>query len=282
MKYLSLTALPPVLLGFCILASNPASADEMTFTPRASLTIASYEFTQTPRPGALAPTNINDNDFPEVKFGVTFKILGIGGTFIGRGFYLDLAVQKSLDEEDDFSLTDPNLPLPDNTFTETFKGDRQDSSITLGRKFMDNRAALYVGYKTGKSEASGNQGQHLSFEEKGYFIGANYAWLIGNKGALSINLAYADLDGDLVEQVTNPAFDGLTVPLDTNATSNAQGLSYGIAWSARLSQTISYALSIDARSYTFEDVRDSNPDAIPSNEFKEEFLSASFSLYYQF
>ncbi len=277
---------PAVILGLTLfLSSVSAHAGEMTFTPRASLSIASYEFTQTARPGALAPTNINNNDFPEVKFEVTFKIFGVGGTFIKDDFYLDLALQQSLNEEDDFTLTDPNLALPNNTFTETFKGDRQDSSITLGRKFLNKRAALYLGYKTGKSEASGNQGQHLLFEEDGFFIGANYAWVVGNKGAVSVNLAYADLDGELVEDVTNPAFASppLNLPLDTNAASNAQGLSYGVTWSSRLSKTLSYSLGLDARSYTFEDVTNRIPNtANPSSEFKEEFLSTTFSLFFVF
>lgn len=269
--------------GAIMITCNPGySSQDFRFTPRASLSLASYEFTQSARPGALDPTGINNNDFPEVKFDVTFKILGVGGTFIKDDIYLDIALQKSLEEEDSFSMSDPNLPLPGNTFSETFKGDRQDTSITLGKRFLDNRAAVYVGYKTGKSEASGNQGQHLKFEEKGYFIGANYAWVFQGKGALSVNLAFADLDGDLVEDVTNQAFDGLTFPLDTNASSDAQGLSYGITWSARLSDDLSYSLGVDAKSYTFDDVTDKNPNAIPSDEFEETFVSITYSLFFLF
>ena len=270
------------VVGAMALWTLSVNADEITFTPRASLSFASYEFTQSPRPNALAGAGLTINDFPEVKFDVTFKILGIGGTFISGDYYLDLALSKSLEEEDSFSLTDPNLPLPDNTFKETFKGDRSDSSITLGRKFLNQRAALYLGYKTGESQADGNQGQSLSFEEEGFFIGANYAWIVAGKGAVSVNLAYADLDGDLVEEVTNPAFSTVTVPLDTDASSNAQGLSYGITWSARLNDSLSYSVGLDARKYTFEDVKDVNPTAIPSDEFEEKFLETNFKLYFLF
>lgn len=256
-------------------------ADKLTFTPRASLSIASYEFTQTARPGALASTGINNDDFPEVKFDVTFKILGVGGTFFKNGYYFDLALQKSLEEEDSFTLIDPGLP--GGSFNETFKGDREDTSITLGRKILDNRGAIYLGYKTGKSEADGNQGQHLSFEEDGLFIGANYSWVIPGSGVFSVNLAFANLDGDLTEEVTNPAFASPAVldnPLDTNATSDAQGLSYGISWSSRLSDGLSYSIGLDARSYTFDNVTDVNPATIPSSEFEETFINASFSLFF--
>lgn len=285
MKYVSKVLISGLLGCGTGYFSTSVVADELTFTPRASISIASYEFTQSPRPGALAPTGINNNDFPEVKFDVTFKILGVGATIFKNGFYLDLMIQKSLEEEDSFSMSDPNLPLPGNTFSENFKGDRQDTSLTIGRKILDNRGAIYAGYKTGKSEADGDQGQHLSFEEDGFFIGTNYAWIIPDSGVFSINLAFADLNGDLREDVTNPAFASpavLAVPLDTNASSDAQGLSYGIAWSSRISDSLSYSLSLDAKSYTFDNVTDANPDAIPSSEFKETFISTSLSIFFLF
>jgi hypothetical protein len=216
---------------------------------------------------------------------VTFKILGVGATLFKSGYYLDLLLQKSLQEKDSFTLTDPALPLPGNTFHETFEGDRQDVTLTLGRKILNNQGGVYVGYKSGKSEASGDQGQNLKFEEKGFFIGANYSWPLTAKGVFSVNLAFADLDGDLTEQVTNPAFASpavLAVPLDINASSDAQGVSYGVSWSAALSDTLSYSLGIDAKSYTFDRVRDENPAVIPSDEFKEKFVSATFSVFFLF
>ena len=283
MKYVSIMVVAGLILSSTGIFLSTARADEMTFTPRASLSIASYEFSQTSRPGALAPTGINNNDFPEVKFDVTFKILGVGATFFKNGYYFDLALQKSLEEEDSFTLNDPGLP--GGSFNENFKGDREDSSMTLGRKILDNRGAIYIGYKTGKSEADGNQGQHLSFEEDGFFIGANYSWVIPDSGVISVNLAFADLDGELTEDVTNPAFESpavLDVPLDINASSDAQGLSYGISWSSRLSNSLSYTIGIDARSYTFDNIVDSNPATITSAEFEETFISTSASLFFLF
>ena len=269
------------------LFSTTATAAEMTFTPRASISFASYKFSQTARPGALTPTNpsapvINGGEFPEVTFDVTFKILGVGGTFFKDGYYLDVAASKSADEEDSFTLEDPALPQ---TFVETFKGDRQDFSITLGKKILNNMGGVYVGYKSGKSQADGNQGQSLSFEEKGLFIGANYAWQVSDSGLVSVNFAYADLTGDLMEEVTNPAFASpsyLATPLDINATSDAQGLSYGVSWSSRWSDSISYSLSLDAKNYTFDNIKDKNPNTITSKQFEEKFVSTTLSLYFQF
>ena len=279
-------ALLTVVSSFSLF-STTATASEMTFTPRASISFASYKFSQTARPGALTPTNpsapvINGGEFPEVTFDVTFKILGVGGTFFKDGYYLDVAASKSADEEDSFTLEDPALPQ---TFVETFKGDRQDFSITLGKKILNNMGGVYVGYKSGKSQADGNQGQSLSFEEKGLFIGANYAWQVSDSGLVSVNFAYADLTGDLMEEVTNPAFASpsyLATPLDINATSDAQGLSYGVSWSSRWSDSISYSLSLDAKNYTFDNIKDKNPNTITSKQFEEKFVSTTLSLYFQF
>lgn len=283
MKYPA-SAIKSGLLVFAIFVlSGPLSADELKFVPRASLAVVSYDFTQSPRPNALAPTGINNNEFPEVNFEVTFKMFGVGGTILKNGYYFDVSYQKSLNEEDSFTLEDS--ALPGGVFTETFEGDREDYAVTFGKKFLDNSLGLYGGYKSGTSEASGNQGQVLSFKEDGFFVGANYGWRIANKGVLSVNLAYADLDGDLIEDVNNPAFASpavLAVPLDTDASSDAQGLSYGLSWSSRLTEKLSYSLALDAKKYTFDNVKDKNPNAIPSDEFEEEFVGVTASLFYLF
>lgn len=263
--------------------SGPLSADELKFMPRASLAVVSYDFVQSARPNALAPTGINNNEFPEVNFNVTFKMLGVGGTFLKNGYYFDVSYQKSLEEEDSFTLED--TALPGGVFMETFAGDREDYAVTFGKKFLENRLGLYGGYKAGTSQASGDQGQVLSFKEDGFFVGVNYGWRIGDKGVLSVNLAYADLNGDLKEDVNNPAFASpavLATPLDTDASSDAQGLSYGISWSSRLTQTLSYSLALDAKTYTFDNVRDVNPNALPSDEFEEDFIGITASLFYLF
>ncbi len=283
MKLIAISLSSMAVASSLFLFSMPAQASGVSFTPRASISLARYKFSQTARPGALAPTGINGNEFPEVTFDVTFKILGVGGTFFKDGYYLDLSLQKSADEEDSFTLQDPLLSQP---FVEIFKGDRRDFSLTFGKRILDNRGGVYIGYKTGKSQASGNQGQSLSFEEKGVFVGANYAWRVTDSSLLSLNLAYADLSGDLTEDVTASFFTTgphkPDVPLDINASSDAQGVSYGVSWSSRLTDTISYSLALDAKNYTFNNIKDRNPAVITSHKFEEKFLSTTMSLYFQF
>lgn len=275
-QHADMIAATAVGLGiFSLLFSSLATADDMKVIPRASLSVASYDFTQSARPGALAGTGINGDEFPEVNFNVTFKLLGAGLTLFKDTYYLDLSYQKSLKEEDTFNFEDPAVNF---AYEETFEGDRKDYAITLGKKILDQRGGVYVGYKVGESQADGNQGTTLSFKEKGYFIGGNYGWPIADKGVLSVNLAYAMLDGDLKE-VVSPAFPP---DLSTDATSDAKGLSYGVSWFSSITDQLSYSLGLDVRKYTFDNVKDSNPSAIPSDEFKEEFIAATFSLYYIF
>ena len=268
---------------FPILWPGISSAGDILFIPRTSLSISQYNFTQSKRPGALSPTGINNNEFPEVKFNVTFKMLGIGGSFLKDGYYFDAFYQKSLKEEDSFTLEDP--ALPDGRFSENFKGDREDYAFTFGKKILDKRAGIYIGYKYGKSQASGDQGQDLKFQENGFFIGGNYGWLITETSSLSINLAYARLDGDLTEKTDNPAFASpavLASPLDTNASSDARGLSYGVSWSSRVTDHVSYTIGLDTKKYIFKNVKDSDPNVIPSDEFEEKFKSLTFAGYYLF
>lgn len=269
-----------ILITACVAFYIPTSkADDLLFVPRATLSVASYKFTQSSRPGALAPTGINGDEFPEVEFNVTFKLLGAGATLVKDTYYLDLLYQQSLKEEDTFEFSDPSSGVD---FKETFEGDRKDYAITLGKKILDQRGGVYIGYKVGKSEADGDQGEHLLFKEKGFFIGGNYGVPISDYGVLSFNLAYAVLEGELKEDVNDANFPGVAVPLDTDATSDAKGLSYGISWSSSITDNFSYSLGLDVRKYTFTNVEDSNPNAIPSDEFKEEFISGTLALYYLF
>lgn len=257
----------------------PAQAEKMSFTPRATLAFSSYKFTQTERPGAL-PASINGGVFPAVKFDVTFQILGIGGTFFKDGYYLDLSASKSANEEDSFEFAPMN-------FSETFKGDRSDTNITVGRKILDNRATLYAGYKTGESQAKGDQGQRLKFKEKGFFIGGNYSWPVMQGSVVTLNVAYAQLDGDLTEEVTNPGFIQITQdnglpPLDINANSDATGLSYSLGFASRLTDTMSYSIAYEIKNYTFDNVKDSDPTVITSDEFEEKFKGLNLALFFQF
>jgi hypothetical protein len=275
-----MTAALPVM-GLAVLMPASSFAAESGFIPRASLAVSQYSFTQKERPNVLianVQTN-NQTEFPEVNFDVVFNMLGVGGTFYYDKYYADLFYQHSDYQSDEFVF--PNAVQ---NFVEEFKGNRRDYAFTVGMKILDFRGSIYAGYKVGKSRASGTQQTRLEFIEDGFFVGANYSWPIGN-GNLTVNLAIADLDGELKEQAA-PALNvvGVNVVqnLDLNAESSATGLSYGVAWSAPMMESgWNYSVSVDANQYTFEDVKD-NGTLNPPKEFEEEFVTARVTFSYNF
>lgn len=244
---------------------------ESGFIPRASIGVADYQFSQDAR---------DQIDFPEVNFSVVFNMLGVGGTFYKDNYYIDLFFQHSDNQSDDFEEN-----IQGTNFKERFVGDRKDAAVTVGMKILDFRGSVYGGYKIGVSEATSDLDTKLKFSEDGYFIGGNYSWPIG-KGTLTFNMAVAFLDGSLKEDASAAAeafIQGLHpgAVLDLDADSKATGLSYGISWSAPLSERFTYSVSVDANNYTFKDV-DDDLATDPPDEFEEDFVTAKLSFSYHF
>jgi hypothetical protein len=257
--------LVPSLFFVCILPQAALAADNITFVPRAWVGISDYTFEQGARSGALP----DGSDFPEVEFNVTFKMIGIGMTTAYDRYYFDLSYQDSSDESDKFSNAN---------FSEKLTGDRRDYALTVGMRVLDNRGNIYGGYKNGRSEASGSAGTELTFEEDGFFIGASYGWVIANIGMLSINAAYADLDGEL-EEIPGPGYPtGLSMDADSEAT----GLSYGISWNGIISEQIGYAISFDANDYEFDNLKDKNAIKPLPSKIEETFYTGKVSISYRF
>ena len=245
----------PSLLVASIAPQTVLAVDDVTFVPRAWVGVSDYTFKQGAR----------GNVFPEVEFNVTFKMVGVGLTTVYDRFYVDLSYQDSSDESDTFG-------------PEKLTGDRRDYAATVGMRVLDNRGNVYVGYKNGKSEASGNLGTDLTFEEDGFFIGASYGWVIADAGMLSINAAYADLDGNLKEK-PGPTYDP---SLAMDADSEATGLSYGISWNGKISDKMGYSVSFDANDYEFDNLKDKSATIALPNKIEETFYTGKVSISYRF
>ncbi|MCW8932804.1 MAG: hypothetical protein OQL19_21515 [Gammaproteobacteria bacterium] len=145
-------------------------------------------------------------------------------------------------------------------------------------RVLENRGNVYFGYKNGKSEASGTLGTDLTFEEDGFFIGASYGWVIADAGMLSINAAYADLNGNLKE-VPGPSYP---TNLAMDADSNATGLSYGISWNGNISEKMGYSISFDANDYEFDDLKDNSATLALPDKIEETFYTGKVSISYRF
>ena len=241
--------------------------------PRVSLATSDYNFSQGVRSQILSVGG-QTIDFPEVKFDVNFFMLGVGVTFFQEGKYLDLYYQTSSDESDTFEF-----PEFDN-YSEALSGDRTDYSVTVGMKVLENKGAIYGGYKvgdsgaTGSGNATGGAPTILNFKEDGFFIGVNYSYKIMN-GQISANLAFAALDGSLQE--TNSDFEA-DFQTNLDSSSSAKGLSYGLTWSHKLIEQFTYNVGVDANKYTFKDVSRAAGRPVPPAEFEEKFLTLKFSV----
>lgn len=267
MTKLSKILIPSILAAY-ITPQSAFAADEITFIPRTWVAISDYSFKQGKREDA-----VNGQDFPSVKFDVTFKMLGVGFTTAYDRYYVDLSYQDSADESDTFNGT-----AGGQTFSEKLTGDRRDYSATIGMRVLDNRGNVYVGYKNGRSHATGDAGTRLTFEEDGYFIGASYGWVIAETGMLSFNVAYADLDGNLKEK-PGPAYPtGLSMDADSEAT----GLSYGVSWNGNISEKVGYSVSFDANDYDFDDLKDHSTNVALPNKIEETFYTGKVSMSYRF
>ena len=254
-----------------------AFAKDVRFIPHVSVSITKYEVTKRAVVGGLP----DGNDFPEMSLNYTYNLLGVGGTLFNNSYYFDIFYQRSSDEVSSFSVENP--AVSGSVLAATFNGRRRDYSLTFGKKILDGQAGIYAGYKEGKSGGPQQpQGDYLSFEEKGFFIGGNYGWLISDLGVISLNLAYAKMDGNRTQKRTT-VYNGQNIILNYNGNGDTDGLSYGVLWASRLTQNLSYSVGLEVRRYSFDNIKDVNPEKIPfMDSIVETFSGITFSTYYSF
>ena len=131
-----------------------------------------------------------------------FTMLSVTGGIAVQRFYLTANVERSLF---DAELEDAVNPGDKDTLS------RSDNSVTLGF-YIKNNLSIFAGYLTGKTEdeyssPSIEETGEISFSEKGPFAGVNYL-LLFSKGAVSLNFAYAFLDGEYEQSWKNNQVSG--------------------------------------------------------------------------
>lgn len=193
-------------------------------------------------------------------------LLGIGATIFNERFYFDIYGQTSGDLSD-------VVNAPSVGYLETFEGKRTNISFSTGYS-ITNQSALYVGYKDGKSDNNGNLGGVYEFKENGFFIGGTYGWQVSAKGVISLNAAFAELEGDA--KFNTPAVPSYA----TSIVGKATGLSYGIAWRSKLNNQYGYSLSLDHQSYEFKDMIDRALGSVPGTVI-EDMLTLKLSISYE-
>lgn len=250
-----------VLLSFTMGLPCSVLAEDVSFTGRVVTGVGDYSLSI---PGASAP--IQGFLFPGAEFKVNAPTLGVGFSIAKGRFYGDLFYSKFFEQSDD-------LNFPQFGYREEFDGDRNELAFSVGYAITDN-LSVYVGYKRGKTVVDGALGSSSRFKEDGYFIGASYGWVIAEKGVLALNLAIADLDGDI-------DYDGGPLPIVLDASSQARGLTYGISWRSQISGGLGYVISVDHYDYNFDDLRDKRFGEL-SGEIEEKMTTFRIGLTYEF
>lgn len=267
----------PIFGLFCLVqmyGSSIARAENMVFIPRATVGYMDYRLS-TPGipfpefPGSPLPERTTPNHYK-----TTMRSYGIGLTLFKNGFYMDNVAQTTTKGRD--SLTAP----PPLNYSEDFTGIRNDISSSIGYMITDTSSA-YFGYKYGKTAVKGNRDSRPVFKAAGSFIGGTYGFRIGSKSILSLNLALAQLQGeiDYTINLLSPPFPQL--PSRLNAVTETTGFSYGLMWRSNITGNLMYSISYDIYEYTFKDIIDRKIAAY-SGEFVEKMRSAKLAISYNF
>lgn len=175
----------------------------------------------------------------DVKFKPRFNTLVINATT----FYS----RASITAEHEVMLTsDPIYGADSLGAANTVDFKREDSALTLGYSAWRG-LTVFGGYKQGSTTTyalySALDSQVFTNTASGPFIGVNYGFRIG-EGVLGVSFAYADLRGE-----TSLLFLGTGV--GTDVPGKTRGSSYGISWSAPLTQELQFRLSLKTNRYRF-------------------------------
>ena len=248
-----------LILAHAIVCVSPcAIAEDLSFLPRLTIGYMNY---------SLEIPSLFPGVVPTSKFEANTAVIGAGATLSWNRLYLDAYGQTSGKMSD-------SLSVPILNYNEEYDGYLTDFLLAAGVNITDN-FSIYMGYKYDKLDLSGNIGFNSNFQEDGYFLGASYGWVIQGSGVLALNLAVADLDGNLRFQT--PALNA-----DFDGTCNARGLSYGISWKSAIIDNWGYSVALNGYQYKFKDIVDKRFDITIPGEILEDMFTVRVSISYLF
>jgi len=132
--------------------------------------------------------------------------------------------------------------------------ERQDFNLTASYQVWRG-LSMFSGYKHTRFEIKAEEDDMLflrdkdqTYEQSGFFLGADYTWIFGQRGALSATIGYAFLDVDLSESNVEIKENGLSFG-EYRFSGSATGISYGLQWSVPVSDHWSYSASVKYQSF---------------------------------
>lgn len=256
--------------GVLFLCSQPAVSDsDFRYLLGLSVGIRNIEF-DLDSMGSPSFFVLNDGNGPVIPattgarqsfdFEESLYTAGFSGTLIYDRFSLSALVELPLQAEDTSlhtsiaSLPGAGVPINDVSDRDS-ELDRFDVGLTLGYRVWEG-LSVFSGYKHTEFDLESREYNLLlsnkdqNYVEEGFFIGSSYAWQFGNKGSLSLSIAYAYLDTEFSESNVAkepPPFGFVFDEFAYNGSSN--GLSYGAHWSGRLTGQWLYTVGLKYQSY---------------------------------
>ena len=196
------------------------------------------------------------------RFGAeeTLYVANFSATLVYQQFYLTGLLELTPQSERTSLSTEidanPGPGLPSEKTDTATDLSQYNFSVTLGYQVWEG-LRFFSGYQYTELELDSKEFNPLAqdadtiYIERGFFLGSGYSWDFGEKGTLSLSIAYANLDAKLSQNNVNttPPPDGFASGEFTfDGTSN--GLSYGAQWSGPLAENWIYVASLKFQSYT--------------------------------
>ncbi|MGB5396005.1 MAG: hypothetical protein WBN96_02565 [Gammaproteobacteria bacterium] len=195
-----------------------------------------------------------------------------------QSFYVKVNFDQSIKDSYQIDNSSSGSGGPDN---QAILFSRDDIGLTFGYSVLDN-ITLFAGFTRGETEGAGT-GQIdvgtvpsfsttvISIIEQGPFVGAIYSYHFKKSGSLSLSLAYAKLDGEVILRSASTAIATGVTTIDTqSAIGNADGLSYSIGWTDQFAENILYNISFKQTDYKFDAPEVAGQD---SSDFDDTYLA---------
>jgi hypothetical protein len=169
----------------------------------------------------------------KIRFAADILTLDYAGTVIYRNFYSRVKISQTI--KDDSVIINTVVMM-----------ERTDQDFTLGY-FLGGGVSVFAGYKHGVFEAfvTGDQASdamRARFIDNGAFAGVGYSFPVG-KGAMSLSLAYADMDGEIEIKSTTSEI----------TTGDTTGYSFSLNWNTPITETTNFVFGLNSTRYDFDD-----------------------------
>lgn len=212
------------------------AGDDLNFYPVVGVGQSNLEFTR------------KNTGIKNTEQDFSFYVLNIAGVLSYKDFFINAASDIPLSSDSGYDV-DPGPHTNGVAYVQ-----RDEYNITVGYGPLD-WMTLFAGYANGHTQFTSTTdnsfGSVVDQRDRGAFGGLGLSSNIADQGSLSFDIAYADFDGSIRLRTLDPA-PNLAPFRDRRLTGTTTGYSYGLQWTAKFRQDMSYFVKLKIRQYKFE------------------------------